>query len=326
MEKARRHRWCFTRFEEKEPEYDSGAMRYLVYQREQCPDTGRRHWQGYIEFTAALTMRRVKFYLGDTCHLEIAKGDAAANTKYCTKSDSRVRETEPCIFGRPQPNHQGARADLESLRADALDESKTEYEVATTSAAYPRHMRYFQRMRYLHGQFINSKLGFSERHVTWYHGAPGLGKSRRAMYEARAASRDGRIYRKPSDAKWWDGYDGENCVIIDDISGDSGMAVGTWKRLLDGFAEQIEVKHGYVPWRATHIWITSNYSPEEWFSQVSQRLIDHAALRRRITKVCAFTTEWTPPPDPPTTPPNTPQEEEAEILSTFSFSQESGLT
>lgn len=294
---TRTKNWLFTSYEEHESKFDGANMDYIIQQRERCPETGRLHWQGYVEFKNAVRMSRAKHHLGgNRIHVEARRGTQQQAIKYCSKSDTQ--EAPPTTFGQPHSNAQGQRNDLEELKQDAIAPI-AEYDVALTRRSYARHIRFFRRLRYMHGRRQAAINGFNARTVVWYHGAPGLGKSRRAMYEAcRAAGgvvHD--VYRKPSDSKWWDGYEGQKFVIIDDIDGNGGISVGTWKRLLDGYPEQVEVKGGFVPWRAVQIWITSNYSVNDWFQQISTRIIDHVALRRRITEEVHFTGEWVPPHD-----------------------------
>lgn len=48
---------------------------YLVGQREKCPETGREHIQGYVEFEHPQRMDAVKKAIGDAgAHLEVRKG------------------------------------------------------------------------------------------------------------------------------------------------------------------------------------------------------------------------------------------------------------
>lgn len=292
-------RWCFTTWYDNEPTWDPGIMQYITCQKEKTPKTNKYHWQGYIEFKKTIRMSRVKFYLGgfehdggNSIHLEVAKGTAAENIKYCSKEETRVYLG--ITRGHPYKTSQGKRTDLDELKRDCMDESKTELDIAISNQHYIRHHRYVQRMRYLCGGAAAAKEPFRKRTVVWYFGPPCTGKSRRAMYEAQLTGAS--VYRKSSDTKWWDGYDKQQHVVIDDISiGATGMSLGTWKRLLDGYPEQVEVKNGFRPWMATSIWITSNHSPENWIASICTNIVDQIALRRRITTTIEFITEWKPP-------------------------------
>jgi len=55
MSKSQRS-YCFTSFNETEPKFQEG-VRYLIFQKEKCPETKRTHYQGYAEFTKKITIK-----------------------------------------------------------------------------------------------------------------------------------------------------------------------------------------------------------------------------------------------------------------------------
>lgn len=87
--------------------------RFTIYSLERCPTTQRLHYQGYSEFTTAITKTAVKkiFDLPDM-HLEPAHTDQKSNIKYVTKQDSHV--FGPWLHGTPAIV-QGSRTDLHSV-------------------------------------------------------------------------------------------------------------------------------------------------------------------------------------------------------------------
>lgn len=104
MSKSRHRAWCFTQFIKK-PEFDNAIeasnhiseeehiqnikekFQYIIYGREKCPTTEKKHLQGYCYFKNGKSMSAVKRLFADnTIHLEPSKGSVAQNIKYCTKS------------------------------------------------------------------------------------------------------------------------------------------------------------------------------------------------------------------------------------------------
>lgn len=81
----------FTSFEvERQPTFLAEKMRYLVYQQEICPETGRKHWQGYVEFKSQYGRKAVQLMLGvGECHLEVRRGTAREAAEYCKKEETR---------------------------------------------------------------------------------------------------------------------------------------------------------------------------------------------------------------------------------------------
>lgn len=104
-------RYCFTLFEYEVPAEVFKApldrtVRYVVWQEEECPDTHRRHIQGYLRFANAQRMAAVKRIIGkDSVHVSRCNGSEAQNVKYCTKEESRV--SGPWEIGTPLQDNEG---------------------------------------------------------------------------------------------------------------------------------------------------------------------------------------------------------------------------
>lgn len=158
-------------------------------------------------------------------------------------------------------------------------------------AVMARYAQAIERYRFLRQLAGSDEYVPLDVRVFW--GDTGLGKSRRARHEARLIG--GGVYGpdvpdRPGGSRWFDGYVGQRCIILDDYSGEYGL--NWFKRFLDGYPMQLAVKGGFVCREATHIFITSNKSPDDWYPEASQA--DRDALRRRYTHVCHFVGEWTP--------------------------------
>jgi len=83
--------WCFTEFDtsdEKRKELLKIPHDYVCFQLEQCPDTKKNHFQGFIAFPTRTTLAKAKKLFGKS-HLEIARSVQAA-IDYCQKADSRI--------------------------------------------------------------------------------------------------------------------------------------------------------------------------------------------------------------------------------------------
>lgn len=126
MSKSHRH-ICFTTYNESPPVYREDEMRYLIYQREKCPTSGKLHWQGYVEFFRKITFNTIKKIFNDnTIHLESRRGNRDQAREYCMKNDTQII---PAVeHGSWSSGGQGARNDLHSLVAK-LEEGITDYEL-----------------------------------------------------------------------------------------------------------------------------------------------------------------------------------------------------
>lgn len=243
--------------------------RYLIGQIERCPETKKLHFQGYVYFSNARTASGVKKWLGGYCrkfHVEAAKGSADQNYAYCTKDASRV--AGPFESGdRPE---QGKRSDVEGL-VQRLKSGASEREICEEFPGYVlRYGRGVDRLR----AGLNGRRGWPmEVHVLY--GPPGAGKSRRAWDDDPSAY--AAIVAK--DRIWFDGYSGENTIILDDYRGEAPIA---WLlKFLDRYPMRVETKGGSLELTSHKIWITSNVSPSEWYPRALPQELE--ALQRRFS-------------------------------------------
>lgn len=111
----------------------------------------------------------------------------------------------------------------------------------------------------------------------WYHGAPGTGKS------LCARTRFPTLFLKALN-HWWDGYAGEETVLIEEWELTSGKYLGHHLKIWsDRYPFKPEIKGSTLPpQRPRRIVVTSNYTLQECFGSDSTLL---AALRRRFTEV-----------------------------------------
>ena len=105
----------------------------------------------------------------------------------------------------------------------------------------------------------------------WIHGPPGTGKTH-YVHETYGDS----LFVKQQN-KWWDGYLGEETVLIDDM--DTDTLAHHLKLWADKYAHTAEIKGGTVPLEHDRFIVTSNFSIEELFRDKPQRTQD-ALLRR----------------------------------------------
>jgi len=89
----------------------------------------------------------------------------------------------------------------------------------------------------------------------WHYGATGLGKSRGVREKYPEA------YIKANNI-WWDGYDGQPVVIVEDI-GPKLINAHHIKLWCDHYAFAAESKGGSVKIRPKLVIFTSNYHPQD---------------------------------------------------------------
>lgn len=260
--------WCFTinnhtDAEEASVKHAMEQARYGVYGRE-VGESGTPHLQGYIYFSNPRRFQGVKNLLGDRVHLEAARGTPEQNRNYCTK-DGDFYETGEIPLGQAERGNAGGRAEKRRW-TDAFTAAKEGRLDDIPADILIRHYGSIKRIR-----SDWQPLPEDEGTVTgvWFWGPPGTGKSHTARVEYPGA------YIKNQN-KWWDGYKGEDFVIIDDFDSNAlGHHLKIWA---DKYAFTAEVKGGSLRIRPKKIVITSNYTPREIFG--ADRSMCEAILRR----------------------------------------------
>lgn len=261
----------YTEDEVRELNENLRVQDYFVYQRERG-ENGTPHIQGYCHSKNQKSLSAWKRIIGQRSHIEFARGDALSNKAYCTKESTREPGTQP-VEGGSLPV-QGQRTDLEAV-AKRVREGATEQEIAED---YPGDViRYYKGISYLRSLY-DVPRNFKTR-VYWWHGPTGTGKTREAFERFPDA------YFKMGCNKWWDGYRGQDTVIIDDFRRDF-CTFAELLRLLDRYPLIVEYKGGSCHFRSKNIVITTPLGPRAtWAGRTEE---DLGQLCRRLDEVRYF--------------------------------------
>ena len=237
------------------------VVEYLAFQPERGA-TGTPHLQGVVVFKNPRTLSGVASLFANggpkLVHFEVMRGTIDQAVDYCSKEDSR----DPAagfIFEEHgvRPVGQGVRTDIEAV-ASLVRDGKRLREIADSNGAeYIKYHRGIQAMALLYQEPRREKPL-----VYWFWGPTGTGKTRTAYDTSQADGND--PYFKPGTTKWWDGYDGQVDVIIDDYRKDFST-FAEFLRLLDRYPFRVEVKGGTVEFVAKRIYITTPKSIKATF-------------------------------------------------------------
>lgn len=237
-------RWVFTLNNYSEAEYKNVSElehTYLCVGKE-VGENGTPHLQGFIIFKSNKRLSAVKKLL-ERAHWEIARGTAQQASDYCKKDgdflESGVCPATAADAGGEAEATRWKRA-REAAESGQLDEIPDDI--------YIRHYRTLKEIKKDHMAKPEDCAGVTG---VWIYGPPGVGKSHGARQEFPDA------YFKMQN-KWWDGYQGEKYVILDDFdSKELGHLLKIWA---DKYSFLAETKGGAIHIRPEKIVITSNYS------------------------------------------------------------------
>lgn len=275
MSKVRNY--CFTSFRGKIEFNDK--MKYLLQGVERCPSTGREHIQGFVIFKNPRALGGVIKEFPNI-NFEICKGNIQQNRDYCMKEGAFTEEGEV-------PVGPGARTDLITV-AEMIRQGATATDIINTveldgdgktkdyGMDYIRYNKGIDKMINL----VRLKPRNWEMDVRIYWGEPGTGKTR-AVHEEFGEN----VYPKMV-GKWWDGYEGQECVLIDDFDPANcyEMAYDFYLKLLDRYKLLIEMKGSSGNFCSKVIIFTSNFNPEHWFPNKANR----GAFFRRVKEIRYF--------------------------------------
>lgn len=225
---------------------------------------GTKHIQGYICFHNALSFSSLKKKI-PRAHIEISKGSAEQNRKYCSK--------EKILFEDGEIPSQGQRNDLSNIREIIKDTGKMR-DVVDVATSYQS-----VRMAEVILKYHEPKRNWKPT-VKWYYGRTGTGKS----YTAYSELDDPYVCGDTN--QWWEGYDAHENVIIDDFRKDF-IKFHLLLKLLDRYAFNVYCKGGNRQLLAKTIIITTPKHPRDTYDNHQDE--DIQQLLRRIDVIREFT-------------------------------------
>lgn len=257
----------------------NGEIKYMICQVELAPTTGQAHWQGYVEFKKPCRIPQAKAWIGcEWAHLERRAGTRDQARDYCRKAESRAPDAEPFEFGEFGES-QGSRSDI-SNAVNKIKNGASMLEILTDSA--DTFVRYHRGLTAAQQTFLQSRFSAPrpELRVTVLIGPPGCGKTR-SVWDSRP---DAFTLTQSATQAWWDGYSGQNTILLDDYYG--WLPWGELLKVLDIYPLRLAVKGSFTWAGYTEVFITSNRPWHQWYKRP-----DQAALKRRIHEVRTYTAD-----------------------------------
>lgn len=245
---------------------DNLVCKYIAYSKEVAPTTGTPHLQGYVSFCSAKTHDQAKKLLpGMWCSPMI--GSLAENDIYCSKVESMTERGE-----KPISNDNKGRA--EKMRWQrARDAAKKNLLDDIDADIYIRCYSTLKRIAKDHA----IKPAPQDCIAVWIYGVTGMGKSHSVEIASGL-----NVYKKNMDIlQWFDCYQGEECVYLEDISVFNVKWGDLLKRLADKWPMLACVKGSMQYIRPKYVVVTSNYRISDIWTD--SRTVD--PLLRRFREV-----------------------------------------
>lgn len=270
-------------------DWNCKVVKYARWQLERAPTTNKLHIQVFIESlrSSMKVLHEQAFNEGTDLNLHLVKCDPQTVLEnvlnYVSKLETRVdgfKEygIKPVTSER---SGQGLRTDLRPFQ-DAMKEKRSLASVLQnpdTHAAFVKYPKGIEALfKYTRTPLKDIILDKRDVEVYFYYGPPDTGKTYYAELEKP-------FYKKPFGNEWWDGYNGEENIIIDDFKG--SIAPEFFLQITQGNSMAINVKQSMDQAEWKRVKITSNDLPSQWWNQSvyakSPTLLQ--AIDKRITKV-----------------------------------------
>lgn len=255
---------CFTSFYEHPPTWNKDKMKFLAYGKETCPTTGKQHWQGFVYWFDGKSHKAAGKLLNNA-HVETCKGSWEDNEKYCSKEGHYTTHGTP-----PQ---QGRRNDLEEICADINAGALTSEEVALTNPyMYHQYGRTLEKLEDIAARKI---MRTEMTKGIWYWGPTGVGKSHKAFEGFNPETH--YVYRH--DNGWWEGYKGQETVIINDFRGE--IKFNELLAIVDKWPMYVKRRgREPVPFISKVVIITTSLEPEKVYKNLGYSDSIEQLLRR----------------------------------------------
>lgn len=244
---------CFAR--------DPAVFTYWGYCREVGAE-GTPHLQAFVCLVKKSRLNAVK-RLFPRAHVEKMIGNILQNEIYCSKEGALI------VFGVPP------------LSAAATEKKRWKEAKRLMKAgdldALPEDIfiRYYSTAKAIAKDYMAKPLMLEGVCGTWISGEPGTGKSYAVVttYPDR--------YIKPLN-KWWDGYQGEEVVHLDELDPSHAPWIAAFlKKWADRYPFDAEIKGGALQLRPKKIIVTSNYTIDE----MRWDPITTTAIKRRFNSI-----------------------------------------
>ena len=254
-----------------QPLIDSKQAEYVAYGDEIAPTTGRKHHQGWIHFTnprgtTVKCLRKIGEMLGNA-HVEPCMGSLHQNDAYVSKEGS-LHE----LGVKPQ---QGTRADLKKMIERIASGEVSVDDICLEDPAF--YHEFGRTLSKAEDILLRKRFRTEMTQGIWYWGPTAVGKSHRAFQGFNPASH----YNKPLQDEWWDGYTGQECVILNDFRGQ--LKFSELLQLVDKWPHSVRRRSREpAPFLAKTVIVTSALPPEEVYANACSHGDSLDQLKRRF--------------------------------------------
>ncbi len=262
--------WCLTinnpPVEDLFAEHSAKLTYYVV--GKEVGESGTPHLQAFVIFKNRARFTAVKKCFSKA-HIEPQKGTDSEAADYCKKDGDFIEVGE-------LPDRVGGAT--EKRRWEEIWEHAKHGDLLAIPAQ--ERIRCYSTLRRIQKDYMITPPDLSSVCGVWFHGPSGAGKSFTARKQFPSA------YFKQCN-KWWDGYQDQPFVIIDDVDINHSCLGHHFKIWADRYSFLAENKGGAIHIRPSKIVITSQYSIDDiWFDEPTREALKRRFVQHEVKKRC----------------------------------------
>jgi hypothetical protein len=293
---SRSRGWCWTlnNYKEEDQNKIQGLVlsdpkcRYICFGQE-IGESGTQHLQGYLYTHEKISFAQAKALISPRCHIEKQQGECGEAIAYCkkglqSKAEWILDKTKGLNYGRDALFHEDGEPPMDKKAQGDLEKDRwatlRKQAVASDFDAMDDQMYicHYSNIRAIAKDNLTRPPDAEDVTGVWIQGPSGCGKS---SYARKTYT----PYYTKNINKWFDGYNAEEYVIMDDLEPKSAEYITTHLKIwCDKYAFMGEIKGGAIYARPNKFIITSQFTINECFPD--QRHQD--AMRRRCTVIDFF--------------------------------------
>lgn len=267
-------RWCFTLNNPTYPiQFNELTMDYLIY-GEEVGKEGTPHHQGFLVMKVMKRPHQMK-EINNHAHWEKAMGTNVQASDYC-KKDGKYHEfgvmpLDPQVIATPAGN----KANKEKWRA--INDHAKAGDLEWIDQEHPKVFNQsYKNLKAMKVDYMKKKPDLLNTCGIWFYGKSGVGKTHLTTQLYPDA------YLKRAQNKWFDAYQHEDVIVVDDLDDTHAYMGYELKKLADKYCYMVEVKNSSMYIRPSKCVVTSQYTIQEvWKNDPKTR----EALERRFQQV-----------------------------------------
>ena len=249
-------------------------VEYAIFGMEESPETGRKHLQGFVYWTNAVTGRGAQGRLGlvsGEFHAEAQRGTHAQASDYAKK------DCEVVVLHGEIPDPADRKESAWDYILVMLENGATDSEIMR---AYPAHFgRCKSGIAGMRMELLAEKLNtWREVEVEYIWGPTGTGKTR-GVLESVDSPQD--VYRVTDYSHPFDGYRGQQTLLLEEFR--SSLPIEQMLVYLDGYYHELPCRYSNKVSGWNKVFIVTNIPMDKQYRSVQERHPETwAAWMRRI--------------------------------------------